>query len=51
MTIENWDIDNALTVWCGDVGRELKNKDDNKDLGTQHCPSLGKNCPARPDQI
>ena len=28
----------------------MDNKYDNKDLGTQHCPTLDKNCPVRPDQ-
>ena len=49
MTIDILTI-NALTVDCVAGGRELKNKYDNKDLGTQHCPTRGKNCPVRPDQ-
>ena len=50
MTIDRLTI-NTLAVDCVAFVIELKNKYDNKDLGTQHCPPLGKNCPARPDQI
>ena len=49
MTIDRLTI-NTLAVDCVAFVIELKNKYDNKDLGTQHCNTRGKNCPVRPDQ-